>query len=72
MRWLEDIVFLALVVGLAWPVGLYLAQVFERKPTYLDAVLGPAESLLYRFLGILRNQEMSPRLYTLCFLLLAL
>ncbi len=46
MRWLEYIVFLALVVGLAWPVGLYLACVFERRPTLLDPVLRPIESLL--------------------------
>ena len=45
MRWLEYIVFLALVVGLARPVGLYLARVFERKPTFLDRVLRPIESL---------------------------
>ena len=32
MRWLEYIIFLAIVVGLARPVGLYLAQVFEGKP----------------------------------------
>jgi K+-transporting ATPase ATPase A chain len=69
MRWLEDIVFLALVVGLARPVGLYLARVFERKPTFFDAVLRPLESLLYRWLGVNSGQEMSARVYTLCFLL---
>ena len=52
MHWLEDVVFLALVVGLARPVGHYLARVFERKPTFLDAALRPAESLLYRLLGV--------------------
>ena len=55
MRWLEYIVFLALVVGLARPVGLYLARVFERKPTFLDPALRPIESLLYRLLGIHRQ-----------------
>src|ERR1017187_6126841 len=69
MRWLEYLVFLALVVGLARPVGLYLARVFERKPTFLDPALRPAESLLYRLLGIHRGQEMSAGVYTLCFLL---
>jgi len=33
MRWFEHLVFLALVVGLARPVGLYLARVFgAEKP----------------------------------------
>jgi K+-transporting ATPase ATPase A chain len=69
MRWLEDLVFVALVVVLAKPVGLYLARVFERKPTLLDAALRPVESLLYRWLGVESNHEMSPRVYILSFLL---
>ena len=69
MRWREYIVFLALVVGLAWPVGLYLARVFERKPTFLDPVLRPIESLLHWLFGVHRSQEMSAGAYTLCFLL---
>jgi potassium-transporting ATPase potassium-binding subunit len=69
MRWLEYIVFLLLVVGLARPVGLYLARVFERKPTLLDPALRPIESLLHRLLGVGGGQEMSAGAYTLCFLL---
>jgi potassium-transporting ATPase potassium-binding subunit len=69
MRPLEYIVFLALVVGLAWPVGLYLARVFEGRPTFLDFALRPIESLLYRLFRISRKQEMSAGVYTLCFLL---
>jgi K+-transporting ATPase ATPase A chain len=68
-RWLEYAVFIALVVGLAWPVGLYLARVFERKPTFLDPALRPLEALLYRAFGVRRDQEMSPAAYMLCFLL---
>jgi len=69
MRWTEYIVFLVLVVGLAWPAGVYLAQVFDRKPTFLDRVLRPIESFLYRWLGIHRAREMSAGVYALCFLL---
>src|ERR1035441_6503213 len=69
MRWLEYLVFLALVGGLARPVGLYLARVFERKPTFLDRALCPAESFLYRLFGVHLGQEMSAGVYTLCFLL---
>src|ERR1022692_2764062 len=69
MRSSEYIVFLALVVGLARPVGLYLARVFERRPTFLDPALRPFESFLYRLLGIHRGREMSAGAYTLCFLL---
>jgi len=69
MRWLEYIIFLALVVGMARPVGLYLARVFERKPTFLDPALRPIESFLYRLWGVRGEQEMSARVYTRCFLL---
>jgi K+-transporting ATPase A subunit len=69
MRSLEYIVFLALVVGLAWPVGLYLARVFEGQPTFLDPALRPIESLLYRLFGVHRGHEMTAGVYTLCFLL---
>ena len=69
MRWVEYIVFLALVVALARPVGLYLARVFERKPTFLDPALQPIESLLYRLSGVDRATEMSAGVYTFCFVL---
>jgi K+-transporting ATPase ATPase A chain len=69
MPWLEDLIFIALIVGLAWPVGVYLARVFERESTFLDPVLRPAESLLYRWVGVDPGQEMSARLYARCFLL---
>jgi potassium-transporting ATPase potassium-binding subunit len=69
MRWIEYIVFLALVVGLAQPVGIYVARVFEGTPTFLDPIFRPVESLVYRLLGVRTNREMSARRYTLCFLL---
>ena len=68
MRWLEYIVFLSLVVGLAWPVGIYLACVFHRRPTLLDPVLRPIESLLHRLFRV-QAQEMTAGVYTVCFLL---
>ncbi|MGD1073327.1 MAG: potassium-transporting ATPase subunit KdpA, partial [Bryobacteraceae bacterium] len=69
MHWLQDILFLALVVGLARPAGVYLARVFEGKPTFLDPALRPVESFLYRCLGIKAGEEMSTGRYTACFLL---
>jgi K+-transporting ATPase ATPase A chain len=68
MRWLEYIVFLAFVVGLAKPVGLYLARVFERKPTFLDRALCPVETMLYRVFGIDPEREMSTSVYLFCFI----
>lgn len=69
MRWLEYFAFLVMVVGLARPVGLYLARVSERRPTLLDPVCRPFESALYRMLGVRPDAEMSAAVYVTCFLL---
>ena len=68
MRWLEYTIFLALVVGLVKPVGLYLARVFERKPTFLDRALCPVETMLYRLFRIrARARNVGGGLYTLLY-----
>jgi len=72
MRWLEYAVFLAIVLGSAQPLGLYLARVCQRERTVLDAVLGPIEAMLYRLLGVNPDQEMSAGVYFMCFLLFGL
>jgi K+-transporting ATPase ATPase A chain len=72
MRWLEYVAFLAILLALAKPVGLYVARVFERQPTFLDRLLCPVESVLYRLLGVHPAQEMTPLVYLACFLAFSL
>lgn len=69
VRWLEYIVFLLIVLILARPVGIYVFRVFAGRPTFLDPVLLPIESAIYRLSGVDRSQEMSAGRYTACFLL---
>jgi K+-transporting ATPase ATPase A chain len=69
MRWLEYIVFLLIVVGLARPAGLYLARVCQRRRTFLDPLLCPVESVLHRLLGVRPETEMAAGVYITCFLL---
>jgi potassium-transporting ATPase potassium-binding subunit len=69
MRWKEYIVFLLIVLGLARPVGLYLARVCAHRRTFLDPVMRPIESLLYRLFGVRPEQEMTAGVYITCFLL---
>jgi potassium-transporting ATPase potassium-binding subunit len=69
MRWLEYIFFLLIVVGLARPAGMYLARVGQRGRTFLDPLLCPVESLLYRCFGVRPENEMTAGVYTSCFLL---
>ena len=69
MRWLEYLVFLLIVVGLASPVGGYLTRVCQRRRTFLDPLFRPFESFLYRLLGVRPEQEMSAGVYIASFLL---
>src|SRR5581483_8545134 len=69
MRWLQYLAFLVPVVGLAHPTGLYLARVCERQPTFLDPILRPIESWVYRVTGVDECREMTAPVYTWCFVL---
>ncbi len=50
--WVEIALTIGLAVALAWPLGIYLARVFEGGKTWLDPVVRPLESLFYRASGI--------------------
>ena len=68
MRWLEYAIFLGIVVAMARPIGLYVARVFEGRPTVLDPLLRPLERVIYRLSRVRPEQEMSPGVYLGCFL----
>jgi K+-transporting ATPase ATPase A chain len=56
--WLQIIVFMAAILLLAKPMGVYMARVFEGRKTFLDPVLRPCERLLYRLTGVSQEEEM--------------
>ena len=56
--WLQIVVFLALILAVTKPLGLFMARVFEREKTLLDPVLRPIERLLYRVTGVDEQHEM--------------
>ena len=68
MRWLEYAVFLGIVIALARPLGIYVARVFEGKPTHLDPALRPLERMLLRLIGVRPQQEMNALVYLGSFL----
>jgi K+-transporting ATPase ATPase A chain len=67
MRWLEYAAFLATIIALARPVGLYVARVFEGKPTFFDPFLRPIERTMFRILGVRPHEEMTAAVYFGCF-----
>ena len=70
--WLQIAVFFFLVLLAAKPMGLYMAQVYERKKTWLDLVLGPVERLLYRLTGVDADAEMGWQEYGVAMLVFSL
>ena len=56
--WMQIIVFLALILAITKPLGVFMARVFSRERTFLDPVLRPIERLLYRVTGVDEEHEM--------------
>jgi K+-transporting ATPase ATPase A chain len=70
--WLQDGVFLLVILLLVKPVGIYLKRVFARERTWLDVVLRPVEHGIYRVTRINPDKEMSAKQYTVAFILFSL
>ncbi len=63
------IFFLVVLLGLAKPLGAYMARVFDGPSTPLDRVLGPLERLIYRICGVDPAQGMTWRTYAIAMVL---
>jgi len=67
--WLQILVFLALILAVTKPMGVFLTRVFSRERTFLDPALRPIERLLYRVTGVDENHEMRWTEYAISMLL---
>ena len=67
--WLQIIVFLALILAVTKPMGVFLTRVFNRERTFMDPVLRPVEGLLYRVTGVDEGHEMRWTEYAFAMLL---
>jgi len=59
--------FVFVVALLVKPIGAYLEHVFERRHTFLDPLLLPAERLIHRIIGVDAKREMDWKRYSLAF-----
>jgi K+-transporting ATPase ATPase A chain len=66
---LQILLFFGIVLALTKPLGTYMARVFNRERTFLDAVLGPIERLIYRVSGVKPDVEQHWTTYTIAMLL---
>ena len=56
--WMQIAVYLALILAITKPLGVFMARVFSGERTFLDPVVRPLERLLYRVTGVDEAHEM--------------
>src|ERR1035441_8913636 len=56
--WIQIVVFLAVLLAITKPLGVFMAKVFRRERTFLDPVVRPIERLIYRVTGVDEEHEM--------------
>lgn len=61
--WIQNLVYLALLLSLAMPLGRFMGKVLEGERTFLHPVLGPVERSLTRLMGIRGDEEMGWKAY---------
>jgi K+-transporting ATPase ATPase A chain len=67
--WIQIILYCAIVVALAKPLGWYMTRVFNGDRTFLSPVLRPVEAALYWMGGIDDKKEQHWLTYTIAMLL---
>ena len=71
--WIQLILYVALLLAITKPLGLYLCKVLDRDgKTFLDPVIKPFERLTYKLTGVDAKQEQDWKRYTAAMLLFSL
>ncbi len=69
MGWVQIVLYFAVLLLCAKPLGIFMAKVLEGQTTLLSRVLGPIERLIYRISGIRPEVEQSWKTYALAAIL---
>src|ERR1700688_2713228 len=67
--WIQIGIFLALILAITKPLGVFMAKVFSGERTFLDPVARPIERMLYRVTGVDEKHEMRWTEYAFAMLL---
>jgi K+-transporting ATPase ATPase A chain len=65
---LQLAVYLIVLLALAWPLGVYMARVFDGPAPWLVRMLAPLERSIYRACGVNPEEEMGWKRYALAML----
>lgn len=64
----EITLVIVIALGLAWPLGHYMAGVFSGQPHFSDRIFGPLERCIYKAIGVNPAVGMTWKAYMLAFL----
>jgi K+-transporting ATPase ATPase A chain len=64
----QVVIYLVVLTALAVPLGEWMARIYAGQRTFLSAVLGPIERLLYRTCGVRADDDMGWKRYALAVL----
>ena len=65
---LQLVVYMVVLLALAWPLGVYMARVFDGPEPWLVRVLGPVERAIYRISGVKPHEQMGWKRYAVAML----
>jgi K+-transporting ATPase ATPase A chain len=63
--WLQLIFYMVVLLGLAKPLGSFMARVYQGERTFLDPVLVPVERFVYRVSGVKPEEDMNWKTYAI-------
>ena len=70
--WMQIVLYVVILIGLAKPLGSFMARVFNGERNILSPVMAPVEHFTYRMLGTKSDEEMNWKQYAVAVLLFAL
>lgn len=66
---LQDVFYIAVLVGLSIPLGIYIYKVMTGQRVFLTSALAPVEKGIYKLMGIAAEDEMNAGKYALSVIL---
>lgn len=57
------VLYLAILIILAFPLGIYIKKVMNGEETFLSKLLTPCENAVYRIMGIQKKEQMNWKKY---------
>lgn len=61
----QDVFYIALLIGLSIPLGIYIYKVMTGQRVFLTRVLAPVENGIYKIMGVRNDEEMGAKKYAL-------